>query len=57
MTESAEPEYECPTCFTIAPWTDGTVKAKGDERDEFWCQTCGFETPLEECRQVKAAGA
>lgn len=44
--------YECPICLRSAAWTDGTVKALGDPRDEFWCQTCGEETPLEDCREV-----
>lgn len=48
----AEPLYECPECFRVAPWTDGTVAEMGDERDEFWCQTCGAETPLARCRRV-----
>lgn len=51
MTDTARlalgPYYECPVCYRWAPWTDGTVKAVGDERDEFWCQTCGEETPLD----------
>lgn len=47
-----EPEYECPVCYRIAPWTDGTVKADGDERDEYWCQTCGAVTALENCRTM-----
>jgi hypothetical protein len=41
-------KYECPKCCRVAEWTDGTVKAMGDERDEFWCQFCGAETPLED---------
>ena len=29
--------YRCPRCSTVARWTD---------EDEFWCQTCGAETPM-----------
>ena len=47
--------YECPNCYRVAPWTDGTGKALGDERDEFWCQTCGEEIPLERCRRVEGS--
>lgn len=39
--------YRCPRCYRVSQWTDGTSVAAGDERDEFWCQTCGKETPLE----------
>lgn len=46
-------QYECPRCFTIAPWTDGTVKAEGAVCDEFWCQNCGHEVPLEDCCPVE----
>jgi hypothetical protein len=50
--------YQCPQCSAPpAPWTDGTVKAEGDERDEFWCQTCGWETPLDECLRYPAESA
>lgn len=26
--------YRCPRCGRVAPWTDGTVKSIGDEKDE-----------------------
>ncbi len=42
-------EYRCPTCDRWAPWTDGMSVEAGDEHDEFWCQTCGAETPLSAC--------
>ena len=45
--EARKQTYECPVCCRIAPWTDGRSVQAGDERDEFWCQTCGTETPLE----------
>lgn len=41
--------YRCPRCSQPGEWTDGTVEAAGDERDEYWCQHCGEETPLEGC--------
>lgn len=41
--------YRCPGCDHIAPWTDGTSRAAGDAADEFWCRTCGRETPLASC--------
>lgn len=46
-------DYECPRCSNIAPWTDGTTRKAGDKRDEFWCQNCGAESPLEDCREVQ----
>jgi hypothetical protein len=45
--EARKQTYECPVCCRIAPWTDGRSVQAGDECDEFWCQTCGTETPLE----------
>jgi hypothetical protein len=45
--EARKLTYECPVCCRIAPWTDGRSVQAGDECDEFWCQTCGTETPLE----------
>jgi hypothetical protein len=41
--------YECPQCDRVAAWTDGRKVSAGDEADEFWCQTCGAEVPLESC--------
>ncbi len=38
--------FRCPQCDTVALWTDGQSMAAGDDRDEFWCQHCGTETPL-----------
>jgi hypothetical protein len=49
--------YRCPKCQRAARWTDGTVKAMGDERDEYWCQTCGEESPLEDCEVVRVPDA
>jgi DNA-directed RNA polymerase subunit RPC12/RpoP len=48
----AKVHYRCPRCSRAAAWTDGTMVAAGDERDEYWCQTCGEETPLEDCEVV-----
>jgi hypothetical protein len=45
--ELDEVDYECPRCFRVAPWTDGIENVP-----EFWCQTCGAETPLNDCRVV-----
>jgi hypothetical protein len=45
----SDTKYECPVCLTVAEWTDGTTVEAGQERDEFWCQTCGNETPLDQC--------
>lgn len=47
--ESEGLEYECPRCCRWAKWTDGESIEAGDESDEFWCQTCGEETPLVNC--------
>jgi protein gp37 len=41
--------YECPRCFRRQPWSDGLSIAAGDHTDEYWCQTCGAEVPLESC--------
>lgn len=46
--------YRCPSCERVAPWTDGRLAAAGDPEDEFWCQTCGAETPLSACAVVRA---
>lgn len=46
-------QYRCPRCSRAAEWTDGTMVAAGDERDEYWCQTCGEETPLKDCEVVQ----
>jgi protein gp37 len=43
--------YQCPQCDRSAAWTDGRSLAAGDEVDEYWCQTCGAETPLVGCEQ------
>jgi hypothetical protein len=45
-------QYRCPRCSQAGEWTDGTVAALGSERDEYWCQYCGEETPLEDCERV-----
>ena len=45
-------EYECPQCYRVAEWTDGQSVEAGDPVDEFWCQTCGAESPLGLCRRV-----
>lgn len=47
--------YRCPRCYRVAQWTDGTSVGAGDERDEFWCQTCGEEIFLEAMEVVPAA--
>jgi hypothetical protein len=48
--------YECPVCCRVAPWTDGRSVAAGDEADEFWCQTCGAESPLSACGKAYILG-
>ena len=47
--ELCAPEFQCPRCERWAIWTDGKSTAAGDETDEFWCQTCGEESPLSVC--------
>lgn len=47
--------YRCPSCERVALWTDGRLAAAGDPEDEFWCQTCGAETPLSACAVVAPA--
>jgi DNA-directed RNA polymerase subunit RPC12/RpoP len=49
---SIETEFRCPDCNRWAPWTDGIEADEdeaedGNEADEFWCQTCGSQTELE----------
>lgn len=44
--------YRCPRCSQSGKWTDGASVEAGDERDEYWCQYCGEETPLEDCEVV-----
>lgn len=39
-------EYRCPNCDRWAEWTDGIEESDDEGPDEFWCQTCGDETPL-----------
>lgn len=46
------PMFVCPMCQRAGEWTDGTVKKSGDQRDEYWCQTCGAQTPLAWCERV-----
>lgn len=41
--------YTCAYCGKASAWTDGMSRRLGDERDEFWCQKCGVESPLEAC--------
>ena len=53
----AETLYRCPQCCRVAPWTDGTVANDFGEQDEFWCQTCGAETPLSLCEVVNGNGS
>ncbi len=45
--------YRCPQCSTVARWTDGVIagfdtamSGEPASEDEFWCQTCGAETPM-----------
>lgn len=40
------PIMQCDACQYESPWTDGRSRAAGDEVDEFWCQVCGHENPL-----------
>lgn len=51
-TPASEPRYRCHRCSQPGRWTDVTVRALGDDHDEYWCQVCGEETPLEDCEQV-----
>jgi hypothetical protein len=49
MTDTPTPtRYICPRCQRAAEWTDG-IEGSGTQPDEFWCQTCGAETPLADC--------
>jgi len=47
-----DPLFRCPRCSTAAPWTDGRTREAGSDIDEFWCQTCGAETPLDDMEKV-----
>jgi hypothetical protein len=38
----------CPRCARVSRWTDGT-------ETDFWCPTCGLETPADLCRVSPAA--
>src|SRR5690606_3134394 len=38
--------YGCSACGRSGAWTDGRAVRLGDDVDEYWCQTCGAETPL-----------
>ncbi len=42
-------EYHCPECNRWSEWTDGIEGCDDDEDagDEFWCQTCGAQTPVD----------
>jgi hypothetical protein len=46
--------YECPSCCRVAPWLNGRSTKAGDDADEFWCQTCGTESPISACGMVAA---
>lgn len=46
--------YECPQCCRVSPWTDGRSIRAGDDVDEFWCPTCGAESPLAACAAIPA---
>ncbi|MFG3340559.1 DUF433 domain-containing protein [Glycomyces sp. NPDC048151] len=41
-------EYCCPQCDRWAEWTDGLQASDGEDLDEFWCQTCGAQTSLDD---------
>lgn len=56
MTTTPETEYQCPQCARWAEWTDGAMRSAGEPEDEFWCQTCGAETPLAACASRTPAG-
>jgi predicted RNA-binding Zn-ribbon protein involved in translation (DUF1610 family) len=43
-----EAEYHCPNCYRWAPWTDGVVDGDDEGVAEFWCQTCGCQTAVED---------
>jgi hypothetical protein len=53
-TQIGGPLYVCPRCMVAGEWTDGTSVAAGDECDEYWCQHCGEESPLEDCEHKAA---
>lgn len=46
--------YECPQCCRVSPWTNGRSVRAGDDVDEFWCPTCGTESPLVACAAITA---
>lgn len=50
-------KYRCPRCSQAGEWTDGMSVAAGDERDEYWCQYCGEESPLTDCEVVEPIDA
>ncbi|MEU5156785.1 hypothetical protein [Glycomyces sp. NPDC021274] len=43
-----ETEYRCPNCDRWAPWTDGVIDGDDEDVAEFWCQTCGCQTAVED---------
>jgi len=57
MTDPQPAAYQCPRCDRVAPWTDGQSREAGDGTDEFWCQTCGAETPLTATPSLAELGA
>lgn len=46
--EEAPTEYRCPNCHRWALWTDGVVDGDDEGVEEFWCQTCGCQTAVED---------
>lgn len=44
--------YRCPRCSQTGEWANGTMVANGSERNEYWCETCGEESPLEDCERI-----
>src|SRR5271165_7158895 len=52
----ARARFTCPKCARSARWTDGRSRWTGDEVNEFWCQTCGEETPLDDGEAARLHG-
>jgi protein gp37 len=41
--------FECSVCCRSGLWNNGRSIAAGDEVNEYWCQVCGAEVPIEGC--------
>lgn len=49
--------YLCPECEQAREWTDGKSTHSGDDTDEYWCQVCGAEVPIEACTEIQVPRA